>query len=584
MPAVNPLLAIVAPVSVPARVSGQGNAPQDVHSARARENTGSRAAQEQQDKGGDPAEKAFAKVLEKSAREARDDGNEDAAARADSGKTLPADGRPLPPPQPKEWALSAQTPPAEQSEKTALTSQAAMPLANARVLTATTPTDLQPSVQQMPGSATLLTDSVPDIRMTDLPKSRQGTDRPGPQVSLPPVLVTPPEGSAQALIAAASAGTQPHQTSGSAQAADSSSAAPLPVAVSLAQPDPLPLAVPSATTPQGGADSTNPFSALQARSDAEAMTLAQQAASQQEVDARQAQSSASALALASGSDQTSLLDLTPGQGDLSERVRAWRGLSGQDGVATSSLFSRSEPAGNSLFSQASSQLQQFADSLRLAVNQAESPSLLVSAERSTSSTPASAVAPGALSSAANAQAADVGGTWRADNLQLPALTGTARPAAGTLQFMQTMQPSSFGAPLGEIFGQNAWAESVTQRVSLMTGQKLSSARIELDPPELGAMTVKVSVSGDQASVSFSSPHALVRDALEQTFPRLQEMLGQQGLHLSDAQVSDQSAERRQSGESASDNRPGNTASADEGADSGSMQSVKVATSLIDYYA
>jgi flagellar hook-length control protein FliK len=76
----------------------------------------------------------------------------------------------------------------------------------------------------------------------------------------------------------------------------------------------------------------------------------------------------------------------------------------------------------------------------------------------------------------------------------------------------------------------------------------------------------------------------VRDALEQTFPRLQEMLGQQGLQLADAQVSDQSAERRQSGDAASGNRSAAEGNGDEGSESVAVQNVKVATSLIDYYA
>jgi len=642
MPAVNPLLAIVAPVSVPAKVSRQGHAPQDLQSARAPENKGSRAAQEKSEHGGDRAEKAFARELEKSAREARDESREDVAVQADSGKALPADGRPLPPAQKKQWLLSMQTPPAQLPADGSVTTQAAMPLANVQDLAATTPTALQPGVQRMPGSEAVLTSTLPApiILNTTEQGLLPGTTGSGAQVTpsliaqtaaqvtpsliaqtaaqvtpsliaqtaaqvtpsliaqtaaqdaaLTPLVTMPVEDNAQ-VATVASPVTQLHEASVSALAADASRAAPVPGAVPLAQPGPVVethASVPSAPTPQGGAGSTNPFALLRTQSDAEAMTLAQQAASQQEADAQQAQSNASALALATGSDQTSLLDLTPGQGDLAERVRAWRGLSGQDGLVSPNLFSRSEAFGSSLFSQASSQatsqLQQFADSLRFAVNQAESPSLFASAERSAStSTSAPAVAPGALSSAATSSMTDAGGAWRADNLQMPALASTARPAAGTLQFMQTMQPSSFGAPLGETFGQSAWAESVTQRVSLMTGQKLSSARIELDPPELGAMTVKVSVSGDQASVSFSSPHALVRDALEQSFPRLQEMLGQQGLQLADAQVSDQSAERRQSSEADAGNRAGNAADADEGANAASMQSLKVATSLIDYYA
>lgn len=336
--------------------------------------------------------------------------------------------------------------------------------------------------------------------------------------------------------------------------------------------------MPAASSP---AATDNPLTAMGEESEPDAMAASPRTVREQDAETREWMQAFRALAQASGADQTSVPELNPVQGELAERVRAWRGLSGLEGPGSPSLFSRSEAVGSSLFSQSSGQLQQFAESLRLAVNQAESPSLLSAAERSAGST---SPAPGALSSAATAPAPDAGSPWRADNLQLPAVNGSARPAAGTLQFMQSMQPSSFGAPLGETFGQNAWAESVTQRVALMTGQKLSSARIELDPPELGAMTVKVSVSGDQASVSFASPHALVRDALEQTFPRLQEMLGQQGLHLADAQVSDQSAQQRQSGETAAGGRQDTADTGDNSAESVSLQSVKVATSLIDYYA
>tara|TARA_R110001592_G_scaffold323262_1_gene602396 strand:- start:33 stop:479 length:447 start_codon:yes stop_codon:yes gene_type:complete len=148
-----------------------------------------------------------------------------------------------------------------------------------------------------------------------------------------------------------------------------------------------------------------------------------------------------------------------------------------------------------------------------------------------------------------------------------------------------MQASNFGQPLGEAVGQNAWGESIAQRVSLMAGLKVSSAQIQLDPPELGAMTVKVSVNGDQASVSFHSPHAVVRDALELSFPRLQEMMGQQGLQLADAQVSDNSFAGQGSGESSSE-RAGAARGETQGEGIGSAtpQIVQVATGLIDFYA
>jgi flagellar hook-length control protein FliK len=628
MPAVNPLLAIVAPASLPAKASRPGYALQDLMSARTPENTGVRTSDSEPDTDRDAAAKPFARELEKgleqqseqresrrfareeATRHADADRKEDAAARADGGKALPADGRDLPAQAaqdehrialetlaesvadeatPYGVASGAQTSPTPLTppESAVLTPVLPGPLADAAA-----PADAVPLPLNTPAPATAVEIPAPlaaadgQVQPEPQPASPQS---PASTLGAPTDLAT----SAGPLAAAADAdapqavlppAAQNSIVSGQDAAAVSAQAVPV---LDASVPDiAASAAVPEPSSQQGAERSSNPFAGAPGTTDADAMALAsQQAATAQETAARQAQSSADALAQAQGSEPSSLLDVQPGQGDLAERVRAWRGLSAVDGMALPSLTMRGEASSTSLFSQSSGQLQQFADSLRMAVNQADAPSLLPATERSVStSTSAPATAPGALSSAAAAAPADAGGAWRADNLQMPALNGVARPAAGTLQFLQTMQPSNFGAPLGETFGQNAWAESVTQRVALMTGLKLSSARIELDPPELGAMTVKVSVSGDQASVSFVSPHAHVRDALEQNFPRLQEMLGQQGLQLADAQVSDQSAEQRQSGESASGSRSSAAGNGDERGESVSVQNVNVATSLIDYYA
>ena len=626
MPAVNPLLAIVAPASLPAKASRPGYALQDLMSARTPENTGVRTKDSEPDTDRDAAAKPFARELEKgleqqseqresrrfareeATRHADADRKEDAAARADGGKALPADGRDLPAQAaqdehrialealaesvadeatPHGVASGAQTSPTPLTppESAVLTPVLPGPLADAAA-----PADAVPLPLNTPAPATAVEIPAPlaaadgQVQPELQPASPQS---PASTLGAPTDLAT----SAGPLAAAADAPQAVLPPAAQNSIVNGQDAAPVPVqavpVLDASVPDiAASAAVPEPSSQQGAERSSNPFAGAPGTTDADAMALAsQQAATAQETAARQAQSSADALAQAQGSEPSSLLDVQPGQGDLAERVRAWRGLSAVDGMALPSLTMRGEASSTSLFSQSSGQLQQFADSLRMAVNQADAPSLLPGAERSVStSTSAPATAPGALSSAAAAAPADAGGAWRADNLQMPALNGVARPAAGTLQFLQTMQPSNFGAPLGETFGQNAWAESVTQRVALMTGLKLSSARIELDPPELGAMTVKVSVSGDQASVSFVSPHANVRDALEQNFPRLQEMLGQQGLQLADAQVSDQSAEQRQSGESASGSRTSAAGNGDERGESVSVQNVNVATSLIDYYA
>ena len=105
-------------------------------------------------------------------------------------------------------------------------------------------------------------------------------------------------------------------------------------------------------------------------------------------------------------------------------------------------------------------------------------------------------------------------------------------------------------------GTTDWSEAMAGRITLMVNQRISSARIHLNPPELGPIEVKVNVNNDQASVQFTSQSAQVRDALEQSVPRLREMLEAAGFSLSDSGVSDQgqqgfngSEERQGTGES-----------------------------------
>lgn len=95
-------------------------------------------------------------------------------------------------------------------------------------------------------------------------------------------------------------------------------------------------------------------------------------------------------------------------------------------------------------------------------------------------------------------------------------------------------------PVNITFGRPEWAGQVAERAALMSFQKIQVAELQLDPPDLGSLHVKVTVNADQqAAVTFVSPHAHVRDALDQSVVRLRELLEQQGLDLVDVNVSDQ---------------------------------------------
>ncbi len=287
------------------------------------------------------------------------------------------------------------------------------------------------------------------------------------------------------------------------------------------------------------------------------------------------------------------------QPDAAERARAWRGIGTLD--PSSGLL---QGAGQGLAATGrhefslnytavagqGGQLQQFAESLRQAggVVDTSSPSSLQTAAPSSNASSVSnamqAADRGASLFNASSAGPELQQAWRSDSAAAGVTTPGGRAAAGTLSFAQGMQASTFGQPLGQSFGDSEWAESVTKRVALMAGQKVSSAQIELDPPELGAMTVRVSVTGDQANVMFTSAHAQVREALEQTFTRLQDMLGQQGLQLADAQVSDQSAARQQQGDGRGGQGGGGVFTEESEAGPVTMQSLKVPKGLVDYYA
>lgn len=92
-----------------------------------------------------------------------------------------------------------------------------------------------------------------------------------------------------------------------------------------------------------------------------------------------------------------------------------------------------------------------------------------------------------------------------------------------------------------------------QRIQWMLSRGLQTADIRVDPPELGTIHIRVTQQGDQTQVVFTSQHANVRDALENSLPRLREMFEQQGLNLAQTDVRDQG--HRSQGDAKDDHLP-----------------------------
>jgi flagellar hook-length control protein FliK len=117
-------------------------------------------------------------------------------------------------------------------------------------------------------------------------------------------------------------------------------------------------------------------------------------------------------------------------------------------------------------------------------------------------------------------------------------------------------------------GAAGWTEQVANQVAWFSSKNVTEAEIQLDPPELGPLQVKVSSTHDQTTVSFTSAHANVRDALDQGLARLKEMFAEQGLNLVDVDVSGHSAQDGQGDETLLEFDDGQADDADSsGADS-----------------
>lgn len=157
--------------------------------------------------------------------------------------------------------------------------------------------------------------------------------------------------------------------------------------------------------------------------------------------------------------------------------------------------------------------------------------------------------------------------------------GTALP--GTLRSEGASDWMSAERSLAGTTAREQWGEKLGQRIAMMVAGNHSQARIQLDPPELGSLMIQLQLKGEQATVNFASPHGMVREALEGSISRLQDMLAEQGVDLLDVNVSDQSP-----GE-----QPGDTDTGQHGTPGGEDGDSELTTelptlrsdALIDYY-
>jgi flagellar hook-length control protein FliK len=81
-----------------------------------------------------------------------------------------------------------------------------------------------------------------------------------------------------------------------------------------------------------------------------------------------------------------------------------------------------------------------------------------------------------------------------------------------------------------------WHDAFASRVQWLVDHDIGEARIKLNPPELGALDVKISLQDDKTFVQLTAHNSAARDELAQSLPRLRELLSANGLELGGATV------------------------------------------------
>ena len=141
------------------------------------------------------------------------------------------------------------------------------------------------------------------------------------------------------------------------------------------------------------------------------------------------------------------------------------------------------------------------------------------------------------------------------------------------------------------FGQDRreWTPALGARLMTMVANDVQHARIQLDPPELGSLEIRMQVQNDQASVQVSAQSHQVKDVLDSSAQRLRDALAAEGIELNDFSVSaDSGGQGRDSGSDGSDGADNGYASGSgvEGDETvgGSEVHVPAPDSLLDTFA
>jgi len=171
---------------------------------------------------------------------------------------------------------------------------------------------------------------------------------------------------------------------------------------------------------------------------------------------------------------------------------------------------------------------------------------------------------------------------------LPLNSADGAPGAALLLVNPSVAADTAPVPalkLSAAVGSAEFGQEVAGQVSLMVDRNLNSASLQVNPPALGPIEVRIALQGGHAQVWLASHSALTRDALESSSSSLREMLGNQGFGQVSVDISQRSFQERSSQSQVYDALPAERVAPGASAQSRSAGSMpRTASGLVDAYA
>jgi flagellar hook-length control protein FliK len=121
--------------------------------------------------------------------------------------------------------------------------------------------------------------------------------------------------------------------------------------------------------------------------------------------------------------------------------------------------------------------------------------------------------------------------------QLAATSSMERSLSGSRPGNAATLESMPGFSLTASAGSKEFDQQLSSRIRWMGNLKMSAAELKLHPAELGSIEVRISTEDDQTRVSFITSTSAAREVIENSMPRLRELLGDSGLQLEQGDVS-----------------------------------------------